>query len=191
LIPQNKEGKLGGFSDDLHPSVNPMLYGTRPNDRGSLGDQRAIFERKAPLESEHQTQIALTKSLPGTPTVLVADDSDDNRQMLQVLLAGKGYRVIEASDGEQTVERVQHENPGLVLLDLELPRLNGLSVIHRLRDELKLTDVPLVVITGYDDRFETALAAGCDDYLVKPVDFDRLDAVLAYYVPLRKNAAIA
>ena len=168
-----------------------MPYGLRPNDRGSLGNHREIFERSALSESQHDSQIALTRSLPATPTVLVADDSDDTRQMLQVLLTGKGYRVLEASDGEQTVERVQHENPGLVLLDLGLPRLNGLSVIHRLRDELKLIDVPLVVITGYDDCFDTALAAGCDDYLVKPIDFDRLDTILAYYVPLRRSAAIA
>jgi two-component system KDP operon response regulator KdpE len=111
--------------------------------------------------------------------------------MLQVLLASKGYQVLQASDGEQAVERVQHENPGLVLLDLGLPRLNGLRVIHRLRNELNLTDVPLIVITGYDNQFDTALAAGCDDYLVKPIDFGKLDAILDYYVPLKKNAAVA
>ena len=125
------------------------------------------------------------------PTVLVADDNDDTRQMFQALLAAKGYRVMEASDGEQAVEVIQHQNPGLVLLDLELPRLNGLNVIHRLRKELGLTEVPLVVITGYDNHFDTAVAAGCDDYLVKPIDFDRLDAILDYYVPTRIKAMSA
>ena len=124
-------------------------------------------------------------------TVLVADDNDDTRQMFQILLAAKGYRVIEAGDGEQAVEVIQHESPGLVLLDLGLPRLNGLNVIHRLRKELGLLEVPLVVITGYDDHFDTALAAGCDDYLVKPIDFDRLDAILDYYVPTGARAVSA
>lgn len=165
-----------------------MQYPLHPSERRSLGNQRAMFDRKVQPESEMQ---APTGSLNRMPTILIADDSDDTRQMLQVLLAGKGYRVLEAADGEQAVERVQRENPGLVLLDLGLPRLSGLSVIRRLREELKLVEVPLVVITGYDDHCDTALAAGCDDYLVKPIDFDKLNTILNYYVPLRKNAAFA
>ena len=125
------------------------------------------------------------------PTVLIADDSDDTRQMFQTLLAANGYRVIEASDGEQAVESIQFENPGLVLLDLGLPRLNGLNVIHRLRKDLGLMEVPLIVISGYDHHFDTAVAAGCDDYLVKPIDFDRLDAILDYYVPISPKAMSA
>jgi CheY-like chemotaxis protein len=168
-----------------------MQYHLRPTDRNSLSNQSVLIDGKVQPESDHDMQIALTGSQNGRPTVLVADDSDDTRQMLQVLLAGKGYQVLQASDGEQAVERVQHENPGLVLLDLGLPRLNGLRVIHRLRNELNLTDVPLIVITGYDNQFDTALAAGCDDYLVKPIDFGKLDTILDYYVPLKKNAAFA
>ena len=177
----------------LHPSGSPMQYRLRPTDRRSrsFGNQRPLIDGKVQPESNHDVQTTLTGSQNGRPTVLVADDSDDTRQMLQVLLAARGYQVIEASDGEQAVERVQDENPGLVLLDLGLPRLNGLRVIHRVRDELKLIDVPLIVITGYDNQFDTALAAGCDEYLVKPIDFDKLDAILDYYVPLKKNAAFA
>jgi two-component system cell cycle response regulator DivK len=69
-----------------------------------------------------------------------------------------------------------------------LPRLNGLSVIRRLRNELKVLNVPVVVVTGYDSHFSTAVAAGCDDYLLKPVDFARLDAILEYYVPTKARA---
>ncbi len=124
-----------------------------------------------------------------TPTVLVADDNDDTRMMFRTLLTNKGYRVIEAADGEAAIEITSRENPGLVLLDLGLPRANGLSVIRRLRDELKLLNVPVVVVTGYDKHFATAVAAGCDDYLLKPVDFARLDAILEYYVPTKGQAA--
>jgi len=122
------------------------------------------------------------------PTVLVADDNDDTRAMFRTLLGNKGYRVIEAADGEEVIEITSRENPGLVLLDLGLPRMNGLSVIRRLRNELKLLNVPVVVITGYDKHFDTAVAAGCDDYLLKPVDFTRLDAILDYYVPTKAQA---
>ena len=94
-------------SVDLHPSGNLMQYPLCPPDRMSLGTPRAIFDRKVQPESDYEKQIALTGSLNRMPTILIADDSDDTRQMFQVLLAGKGYRVLEASDGEQAVERVQ------------------------------------------------------------------------------------
>ena len=111
--------------------------------------------------------------------------------MFRTLLGTKGYRVVEAGDGEEVIQVTLRENPGLVLLDLGLPRMNGLNVIRRLRNDLNVIDVPVVVITGYDKHFDTAVAAGCDDYLIKPIDFGRLDSILDYYVPLRVSAATA
>src|SRR3989475_13031036 len=67
--------------------------------------------------------------------ILVADDNDDTRMMFARVLRARGYRVAEASDGEKAVEVILRENPGLVLIDLELPRLNGLRVQRRLRQE--------------------------------------------------------
>jgi CheY-like chemotaxis protein len=168
-----------------------MQHRSHPNDRRSLGEQHALFDRKPSRTDAPVIQNSQAPRLSKAPTVLVADDNDDTRQMFQSLLSAKGYRVVEASDGEQAVEIIQHENPGLVLLDLELPRLNGLDVIHRLRKDLRLIEVPLVVITGYEKHFDTAVAAGCDDYLVKPIDFDRLDAILDYYVPTMAKAISA
>src|SRR5207247_3320303 len=98
------------------------------------------------------------------------------------VLTARGYRVAEAGDGEEAIEVILRENPGLVLLDLELPRLNGLSVLRRLRNELKKIDVPVVVITGYEQHFETAVAAGCDDYLLKQIDFDRLYNLFDFFL---------
>jgi CheY-like chemotaxis protein len=125
------------------------------------------------------------------PTVLIADDNEDTRQMLTALLASKGYQILEAADGEEAVRVTCCEEPGLVLLDLQLPRLDGLNVIRRLRNEFHLINVPLVIVTGYDKHFDTAVAAGCDDYLVKPIDFDRLDVILDYYVPIKARAVTA
>ena len=168
-----------------------MQYRSRPNDRSSLGQQHALFDGRPRSRAALDLRISLTGGFIKTPTILIADDNDDTRQMFQVLLMAKGYRVLEASDGEQAVEIVQHESPGLVLLDLGLPRLNGLGVIHRLKGELKLVDVALVVISGYDNHIDTALSAGGDDYLVKPIDFDRLDTILNHYLPIMRNAASA
>ena len=125
----------------------------------------------------------------GRPNILIADDDDDTRAMLRTLLEMKGYLITEARDGQETIEKTVQENPGMVLLDLGLPVLNGLTVIRRLREDYKMIDVPLVVVTGFDKHVETAMAAGCVDYLMKPIDFDRLDNLLDLYVPMKARAA--
>ena len=78
----------------------------------------------------------------------------------------------------------------LILLDLQLPRLNGLGVIHHLRQRIDFECIPVVIMTGHEpENYRgTAIDAGCDDFLLKPVDLDRLDAVLDYFVPLRAVA---
>lgn len=172
-----------------------MPYSSRTENTGSLGEPRPTFGHMSLSTDErthsvngrtHQDAEPITE-----PTVLIADDDDDTRVMFRTLLGTKGYRVVEASDGEEVIEVTLRENPGLVLLDLGLPLMNGLNVIRRLRNDLHVIDIPVVVITGYDKHFDTAVAAGCDDYLIKPIDFGRLDSILNYYVPLRANTAIA
>src|SRR2546423_12374841 len=116
------------------------------------------------------------------PRVLVVEDNDESLFMLKTVLTRKGYRVVEAWDGKQAIEVAEGEEPDLILLDLQLPRLNGLGVIHRLRQNAKLVNVPIVIITGQDpEKYRSnAIAEGCDDFLIKPIDFDRLDALLGY-----------
>jgi two-component system phosphate regulon response regulator PhoB len=121
----------------------------------------------------------------------VVEDNDETSFLLRTVLGRKGYRVMEAWDGKQAVEVAENEELDLILLDLQLPRLNGLGVIHRLRQNVKLENVPIVIITGQDpEKYRsTAIAEGCDDFLSKPIDFDRLDALLDYYAPTGKIAA--
>jgi len=123
--------------------------------------------------------------------ILLVDDDPGARESIKLLLSIDRHRVVEASNGEEVIEVTLRENPGLVLLDLGLPLMNGLHVIRRLRNDLHVIDIPVVVITGYDKHFDTAVAAGCDDYLIKPVDFERLESILNYYVPLRASATAA
>jgi two-component system, cell cycle response regulator DivK len=121
------------------------------------------------------------------PTVLVVEDNDDSLFALRSILKTKGYSVLEAWDGRQAIEIAEAEDLNLILLDLQLPRLNGLGVIHRLRENLKLESVPVVVMTGHEpERYrDRAIEAGCDDFLLKPIDFDRLEMILDYFVPIR------
>ena len=114
------------------------------------------------------------------PTILIAEDSADSREMMQVLLETRGYQVVAAHDGMHAVEVASHSRPDLVLLDLELPKLDGLSVTRELRLHPGLKDVPIIILSGHDpNRFrQEAIEAGCDDYLLKPINFDRLHELL-------------
>jgi CheY-like chemotaxis protein len=112
-------------------------------------------------------------------TVMVVEDSEDIRMMMRILLEMEGYRVIEAADGLRAVEMAINERPALIMMDLTLPLLDGLSATGIIREYL--TDVPVVAISGHvtDDYRSAAFAAGCTDYLVKPLDFKQLDQILA------------
>src|SRR6266487_2682186 len=114
------------------------------------------------------------------PTILVAEHSADSREMMQVLLETKGYQVVAADDGVRALEEAIRTRPDLLLLDLELPKLDGLSVTRNLRLRPNFKDVPIIIVSGHDpSRFrQEALEAGCNDYLLKPINFDRLHELL-------------
>ena len=126
-------------------------------------------------------------------TILVAEDSLDSREMLQVLLELKGYAVVLAADGHHAVEAALREVPDLMLIDLQLPGLDGLSVTKELRRHPALQAVPIIIISGHDPaKYRiAALNAGCDDYLLKPIDFDRLNQILHQRLPAAVRARSA
>ena len=119
-------------------------------------------------------------------TVLIAEDSADSREMLEVLLGYKGYDVLSTDDGLRAVDIALNGVPDIILVDLSLPALDGLAVARELRQHPELERVPIIIVSGYDaSRYrDAALAAGCDDYLTKPIDFDRLDQILETIKPL-------
>ena len=115
------------------------------------------------------------------PLILIAEDDADIRLMLKTLLEMKGYRTAEAADGQQAVEAAAAARPDLMLVDLQLPRLNGFAVTRYVRQHDDLRRVPIVIVSGHDPakHLNLALAAGCNAYLQKPIDFDELDGLLA------------
>jgi len=114
------------------------------------------------------------------PTILVAEDSLDSREMMEVLLESRGYRVLSAENGERAIEIALRKRPDAVLLDLQLPKLDGLAVTRSLRQLPLFKNVPIIMLSGHDPhRYrQAAMEAGCDDYLLKPINFDGLQAVL-------------
>jgi two-component system cell cycle response regulator DivK len=118
-------------------------------------------------------------------TVLVVEDYDDARQLISMWLTGSGYRVIEARDGAEAVEVARRECPDLVIMDMSLPTLDGLSATAAIRKIEELCDVPIVACSanGVQGWADKALAAGCDDFVSKPVDFVALERAMTRLLP--------
>ena len=116
----------------------------------------------------------------GAHTVLVAEDDEDVRLLLRTRLNVRGYRVVEARDGEETLELAKDVRPDIVLMDLQLPRINGFAVARFLRQTDSLRRVPIIVVSAHDPakHRNLALAAGCNAYVQKPIDFDHLDGLM-------------
>jgi CheY-like chemotaxis protein len=115
------------------------------------------------------------------PTVLVAEDSEDTRIMLKRAFELKGYQVFEAEDGEQALDIARHFRPSLMVIDLNMPVLDGLEMIKNFRElEGEGEHVPIIAITAYDvyGMEEAALETGCNVYLSKPLDLEEFDRAL-------------
>ena len=110
------------------------------------------------------------------PTILLVEDNEMSRDMLSRRLERKGYRVMIAVDGADAVAQAQAAAPGLILMDMDLPVLDGWEATRRLKADPATHSIPVIALTAHamtDDR-EKALSAGCDDYETKPVEFARL-----------------
>jgi two-component system, cell cycle response regulator DivK len=115
---------------------------------------------------------------------LVVEDFEDSRFMMRRLLEMAGYSVLEASDGEQAVRMAVEARPVVILMDLSLPKLDGLSATRQIRQKKGLKKVPIVAVSAHDspESRTEALDAGCNEYVTKPIDFDHLHALLRRFV---------
>jgi CheY-like chemotaxis protein len=110
------------------------------------------------------------------PRILLVEDNEMNRDMLSRRLARRGYDVLVAVDGEAGLDMATREMPGLILMDMSLPGLDGWEATRRLKANPATQPIRVIALTAHamaGDR-EKALAAGCDDFDTKPVDFERL-----------------
>ena len=104
--------------------------------------------------------------------ILVVEDNETNLYLIKFILEKSGYEVIEAREGAVGVELAIKEKPDLIIMDLQLPDINGLEATKRIRASEADSDIPIIALTSFamaGDR-EKALAAGCTDYIEKPID---------------------
>ncbi len=115
--------------------------------------------------------------------ILVAEDTDDSRQILKLLLEMDGYAVLEAVDGYEAVKTAAEFHPDLILMDLSMPVMDGLAATKAIRKFNATNKIPIIAVTAHGrDFFHRAIEAGCNDLISKPVDFDALQPVIEQYL---------
>jgi two-component system cell cycle response regulator DivK len=117
--------------------------------------------------------------------ILVVEDHEDNRRILRDLLSSRGYDLVEAEDGEQALVMAEDWRPALILMDVQIPLLDGYEVTRRLKGNPELSGIPIIVVTSYalSGDESKARAAGCNAYVSKPYSARKLLAKIQEYVP--------
>jgi two-component system, cell cycle response regulator DivK len=120
-----------------------------------------------------------------TKRILVVEDQEDNRQILRDLLSNSGFEMIEAEDGMQALAQAAKHRPDLILMDIQLPIMDGYEATRRLKADAELKAIPIIVVTSYalSGDEDKARAAGCDAYVAKPYSPRALLAKIKEYLP--------
>lgn len=131
--------------------------------------------------------------MENTFRILYIEDDPVSRLLVQRVLAAEGYRVLEAEDGLSGIEIARHQHPDLILMDVNIPNMDGYAATMRLKSQPETRDIPVIALTAnimYGDR-ERALAAGCDGYLPKPIDVDTLPQQVAAFLEGKRERVAA
>jgi signal transduction histidine kinase/DNA-binding response OmpR family regulator len=146
-----------------------------------------VLKQLHPVSETAQLDQSLAAEAP--PKILIADDNPDNIRLLAVRLQSEGYHFITASDGQQTLDLVNAENPDLVLLDVNMPNKDGFEVLTEMRANENVAHIPVIIITaariGIKDVRE-GLTLGADDYITKPFDWRELSARIRTKLRVKK-----
>ncbi len=130
----------------------------------------------------------MNSSLKPRQRILVVDDNPVNLKLLRILLTGEGFDIQTASDGEEALSIIPSFCPDLILMDVQLPGVDGLTLTRKLKSDPASKDIVIIVVTSFaikGDR-ERALQAGCDDYMTKPIDTIELPLRISKFLSKEK-----
>ena len=116
--------------------------------------------------------------------ILVVEDQPDNRQIIRDMLAGTGYEITEAENGEEALAAIAKQRPDLILMDIQLPIMDGYAATRRIKNDPALKSIPIIAVTSYalSGEEKKAREAGCDDYVPKPYSPRQLVAKIWQYL---------
>jgi CheY-like chemotaxis protein len=116
-------------------------------------------------------------------TVLIVEDFEDARSFMKFLIESYGYRVIEVGNGLEAVESFRHNRPDLILIDISMPKMDGLAATREIRKIEKTDNIPIIAVTAHGNFFyKQALEAGCNELINKPVSTENLEPLLSRYL---------
>lgn len=116
-------------------------------------------------------------------TILIVDDYADIRTMMKILIEMAGYKVLEAHDGEQALESARENCPDLILMDIAMPGMNGITAAREIRTFEHCSDTPMIAVTAYGNIYEEeALDAGFNEVIPKPLGFDDIKPLIERYL---------
>lgn len=115
--------------------------------------------------------------------ILIVEDSEDTRGFMKYLIESYGYEAIEAADGIEALDRFKKHLPDLILMDMSLPTVGGLTATKAIREVDATGKVPIIAITAFGKSYlERAIEAGCNDLICKPLDFNVLHPLIEKYL---------
>ena len=116
-------------------------------------------------------------------TILIVEDYEDARHLMKFLVESYGYQVTEAIDGIEAIECIKQPFPDLVLMDISMPNMDGLTATKAIRKLDGASQIPIIAVTAHGKQFfEQAIESGCNALITKPVDFDSLEIILNQYL---------
>ncbi len=174
------ESRVGSGSTFRFTIPNP-----EPGSEANLVDDRNRDEGETPGERARSASGG-----SAVPLILVVEDHDANRKLVTELLAREGFRVVGAASGEETLKVVESIRPDLILMDIQLPGVDGLEIVRRLRSESRTAGIPIVALTAHamsEDRLK-AQEAGCLGFIAKPIDTSEFARRVARFLAERSAA---
>ena len=123
-------------------------------------------------------------------TILVVEDNERNRKLLRTILKFRGFEVVECDDGAPALELARKHKPALVLMDIQLPTMDGITALGQLRGDPETKHIPVVAVTASvtPNEREKVMAAGFNAYIGKPIDVDAFGEVVDRFVPKEAKA---
>ncbi len=116
--------------------------------------------------------------------VMVVEDNEKNRKLMRVVLRAKGYNIIEATTGEEALSLLKNQKPDIILMDIQLPGIDGLTLIKQIKASVITKDIPIIAVTAYAMKGDEQkiLETGCNAYVSKPVNTQELPLIVEKYI---------
>jgi two-component system cell cycle response regulator DivK len=150
--------------------------------RAEQREQIHIYATLMKVDSEDNKEKDMGK------TILIVEDEPRNLKLLRDLLQRFGYEILEASDGEQGVKSAGEKMPDLILMDIMMPKMDGLEATRIIKADTKTKHIPIIALTSYamkGDR-EKTIEAGCDGYIAKPIDIKEVLKTIETYLTVKQ-----